>query len=197
MLSEIYEELDTDNLIPVSKEEGEFITEFLKEKNIKKTLEVGFAYGGSAAAIVSATHSRHFAIDPHQTRDFQNAGVKNMERLGFGHLLDLREECSDIALPKLFMEGVKLEFAFIDGLHLFDSIFIDFYYIDLMLEENGYVFFHDLWMPSTKAVISWIATNKKNYEIIDVSMGELIAVKKLRNEERHWDHFAPFYAGVE
>lgn len=197
MLKEIYEELATDNLIPVSKEEGEFITQFLKENNIKKTLEVGFAYGCSAAAIISATQSKHYAIDPFETRDFQNAGIKNMERLGIRHFLDFREEFSNTELPRMYMDGVKLDFAFIDGMHLFDSTFIDFYYIDLMLEENGYVIFHDYWMPSTKAVISWIANNKKNYEVIDKAIGELVIVKKLRDEERRWDHFEPFNAGME
>ncbi|PYG87945.1 methyltransferase family protein [Ruminiclostridium sufflavum DSM 19573] len=196
MLGEIYEELGTENLIPVSKEEGEFISNFLKRNNIKKTLEVGFAYGCSAAAIISATQSRHYAIDPFQKRDFQNAGIKNMERLGFRRFLDFREEFSDTALPRMLMEGVRVDFAFIDGLHLFDSIFVDFYFIDMILEENGYVCFHDYWMPSTRAVISWIANNKKNYEIIDVSVGELIIVKKVRNEERRWDHFIPFNAGM-
>jgi hypothetical protein len=191
MMSEIYQELGTDNYVAISEEEGEYISKFLKDNKIKRTLEIGFAYGCSAAYIIMATQSKHYAIDPYQIC-YQNMGKRNIEKLELGQFLDLKEEFSQLALPEMFKEGVQIEFAFIDGGHLFDEIFVDFYFIDLMLEENGYVLFHDYWMPSTKAVLSWIANNKKNYEIMELSVGSLIMVKKLKNEVRDWEHFVPF-----
>jgi len=193
MMSKIFKELEMDTETAILKEEGEYIYNFLKENNIKRTLEIGFAYGCSSAYIISATQSKHYVIDPYQPW-YQNLGKKNIEKLALGQFLDLKEEVSQFALPKMIKEGVKIDFAFIDGGHLFDEIFVDFYFIDLMLEENGYVLFHDIWMPSTKAVLSWIANNKKNYEIIELFIGDLIMVRKLKNEERAWDHFEPFNA---
>ncbi len=194
MINNIYKEIGINNDIAITKEAGEYIYNFLKEKNIKRTLEVGFAYGCSAAYIISATGSKHYAIDPYQYI-FENAGKKNIEKLALSQFLDLKEEMSQFVLPKMYEEGVRVEFAFIDGGHLFDDTFVDFYFADLLLEENGYVLFHDYWMPSTKTVLSWIENNKKNYEIIEVGVGSLIMARKLRNEERNWDHFEPFTVG--
>jgi predicted O-methyltransferase YrrM len=191
MVSKIFEELEMDTETAILKEEGEYIYNFLKEKNIKRTLEIGFAYGCSSAYIILATQSKHYAIDPYQPW-YQSLGKKNIERLKLSQYLDLKEEVSQFALPKMIKEGVKIDFAFIDGGHLFDEIFVDFYFVDMMLEENGYILFHDIWMPSTKAVLSWIANNKKNYEIIELFIGDLIMVRKLKNEQRVWDHFESF-----
>ncbi|MGF1559026.1 MAG: hypothetical protein ACFCUL_08055, partial [Flavobacteriaceae bacterium] len=60
---------------------------------------------------------------------------------------------------QLLLEELRIDFAFIDGGHKFDDIFIDFYYIDLLLNIEGYVLFHDSWMRSTQHVISWIKNN--------------------------------------
>ena len=61
--------------IAISKEEGEFIYSFLKEKGIKDTLETGLSFGCSTAHIISATNSTHYAIDPHEEMQ-DNLGLK-------------------------------------------------------------------------------------------------------------------------
>jgi len=60
----------------IKKIEAEFIYSFLKKKDIKNTLEIGLAYGCSAAYIISATKSIHHVIDPYQNNIFKNSELK-------------------------------------------------------------------------------------------------------------------------
>src|SRR4030043_1920592 len=164
-MNSIYEKLEIperDIYTSITKEEGEYIYQLLKDKNLKNTLEVGFAYGCSAAYILTATKSLHYAMDPFQEQ-YNNLGLKNIKRLILDKYLKFEKDFSHNVLPELLKKNVKIDFAFIDGDHKFDSIFVDFYYIDLLLNNNGYVLFHDTWMRTTQHILSWIKNNKKKY----------------------------------
>ncbi len=177
---------------PIKKDEAEWIYSFLKKRHIKKTLEVGFSFGCSAAYIISATHSRHYVIDPYQ-HVYKNLGLKNIKRLGLSKYLIFEKDFSHNALPRLLGKGVKIDFAFIDGGHKFDEIFIDFYYIDSLLNNNGYVLFHDTWMRSTQLVASWIKKNKPNYKQIKIPTRNMVMFQKIAVDKRLWYHFKEFY----
>ena len=176
----------------VKKEEAEFIYSFLKEKRIKKTLEIGFSYGMSTAYIISATHYDHYVIDPFEDRS-DNSGLKNIRKLKLNEYLKFENDFAHNSLPKLLKKGVKIDFAFIDGGHKFDDIFVDFYYVDLLLNINGYVLFHDTWMRSTQMVASWIKKNKTNYELVKTPLKNLIMFQKNGQDIRQWNHFKGFY----
>lgn len=178
--------------ISITKKEAEVIYNFLKSKKITKTLETGFAFGFSAAYIMSATKSIHYAMDPFQKKDYDNLGLKNIKKLGFSKNLKFENDFSHNVLPKLLKEKVKLEFAFIDGGHKFDDTFVDFYYIDLLLKKDGYILFHDAWMRSTQHVVSWIKNNKKNYRFLKTPYKDFILVKKIGEDNRKWYHFKGF-----
>jgi predicted O-methyltransferase YrrM len=190
----IYEKLKfpaNDKTTAISRQEGELIYDFLKKNKIKKTLEVGFAYGCSAAYIISATKSKHIAIDP-KPDHYGNLGRRNMKELGLQKYLDLKEGYAHDVLPNLLENELELDFAFIDGGHKFDEIFIDFYYIDLLLKQGGYVLFHDGWLRSTQHVISWVKNNKKNYEKFNTPIKNLALFQKRGEDMRKWNDFKRF-----
>jgi len=195
-MENLFEQLEIpkdDEGTSIKKYEAEFIYNFLHEKGIKNTLEIGFAYGCATAYIISATRNNHYVIDAFQEQIFSNAGLINMERLKLKEFLSFEHDFSHFALPKLVKKGIKVDFAFIDGGHKFDDIFCDFYFIDLLLNSNGYVLFHDAWMRSTQHVVSWIKNNKLNYKIIKVPIKNLILVQKKGEDKRNWYHFNGFY----
>jgi len=182
-----------DKTTSISKDEASFIYALLKKHEIKRTMEVGFAYGYSAACIIAATGSHHVAIDPFQS-SFDHAGMKNLEALGYGTQCKLREAPSHVALPELLKEGKTFQFIFVDGGHRFDEIFVDWYYSDLLLEKDGYVLFHDLWMRSTQMVAAFIQANRADYRNIPTTLKNLVLFQKAdRKDERPWDHFEEFY----
>lgn len=196
MIPNIYEKL----IIPkkyhrtsIRKKEAEYIYNFLKENKIKKTLEIGLAYGRSASYIISATNSHHYAIDPFQNKPFNNLGIKNIKRLNLNNHLRFENDFSHNVLPKFLSKGMKFDFVFIDGDHKFDSIFVDFYYVDLVLKQKGYVLFHDSWMQSIQTVCSWIKNNKRNYKRIKTPINNLIMFQKIGIDNREWNHFKLFF----
>jgi Methyltransferase domain len=54
------------------------------------------------------------------------------------------------ASPGLLEEGIKPDFAFVDGMHTFDYAFTDFFFLDKMLKPGGVIIFDDLGYPSIR-----------------------------------------------
>ena len=63
-------------------------------------------------------------------------------------------------LPQLVAQQKTIDFAFIDGNHLFDNAFIDFFYIDRLLQIQGYLAIDDIWMLGVRKVASFVDKNK-------------------------------------
>jgi predicted O-methyltransferase YrrM len=190
-----YEELeipDQFRTTSINRQEGEFLYNLLKKDVLRRTLEVGFAYGCSAAYIIAATQTKHIVIDPYQ-HAFGNLGLKNIEKLGFSKYLVHRNEKSYAALCQLLREGASLDFVFIDGDHRFDTSLVDFYLIDLMLDIKGYVIFDDAWMRPIQLVGSFIDSNRKDYLQIKECPQNFIVYQRIGKDERTWYHFEEFY----
>jgi predicted O-methyltransferase YrrM len=142
------------------------------DHGFERTLETGFAYGLSALAICQAHANRgrgsHIAIDPKESTAWKNIGVLNVERAGLQRWLRFIEAPSADALPHLIRTGERVEFAFIDGGHLFDFALVDLFLVDQLLEIHGLVVFDDVWMPSVRRVVSFAITNRA-YEVVTVA----------------------------
>jgi predicted O-methyltransferase YrrM len=193
-LNALRERLETppgDQSTSIRREEGEFIYNFLKEQGVTRTLEVGFAHGVSAAYILAATASPHYAIDPYADT-YGELGFKNLRALNLDTLCHLERDLAHHVLPRLLNAGRRFEFVFVDGDHKFDTTFVEFYYLDLMIEQGGYVMFHDGWMPSIQHIAAWIRGNKKNYRFVDTTPANLILVQKVGSDSRDWRHFTEF-----
>ena len=98
----------------IRSEQGEYIVELLSGLPITRTLETGFAYGVSAAYILSATRAPHIAVDPYE-ESYGNLGLANVARLGFQDPLEFVRLPSHVALPQLLARGVCVDFAFVDS----------------------------------------------------------------------------------
>jgi predicted O-methyltransferase YrrM len=180
-----------DRATAIADEEGEFLFRLLRDRQLKRTIEVGFAYGFSAAYIIGATGSAHVAIDPNPEA-YGNLGLRNLEALGLDHLCHLEQDAAHAVLPRMLASRRRFDFAFVDGDHKFDTTLVEFYYLDLLLDAGGLVLFHDAWMPSIQHVASWIRANKANYHSIDTRQANLILFGKNGDDHRAWNHFADF-----
>jgi hypothetical protein len=67
----------------------------------------------------------------------------------------LRRICdrSDLALPPLAAAGESVNVAFVDGDHGWPSVFVDFCYINMMLEEGGLLFLDDAHLHSVRELV--------------------------------------------
>lgn len=183
--------LDGDRATAIGHEEGEALFRLVRQGDLHRTLEIGFAYGFSAAYILSASHTVHVAIDPHSER-YGELGLSNLAAVGVADRIQLEREPAHVVLPRLLADGRRFDFAFVDGDHKFDTTFVEFYYLDLLIDTGGIVVFHDAWMRSIRRVAAWIRTNKSNYHFIEASQPNLIVVRKTGDDVRAWHHFAEF-----
>jgi predicted O-methyltransferase YrrM len=171
------------------------IARLVRDLGLVSTLETGMAYGLSTLAICGVHEERgegaHVAIDPHQSTDWQGIGTLNLERAGLDHRARVIEARSDEALPRLRDEGLRIDFALIDGLHLFDAALVDFFHADRMLDLGGVVVFHDTWMPAVAQATEFVRTNRA-YEILEVADPAMVALRKLRDDDRAWDFHRDF-----
>ena len=177
LLKNIYQsgnvEDDKGNVYPifpysVSIESGKLLYELVRRLKPNKTIETGMAYGLSNLFICQALSDNetgtHTAIDPNQSTTFHNIGIINNKRAKLDNLLTFYEGPSYEILPRLESQSESYDFAFIDGSHYFEDIFVDFFYIDKMLKIGGHIAIDDLFLHATKKVIGFALANM-SYEL--------------------------------
>jgi len=142
----------------------EYLKQLVIETRAKMTLEVGLGFGLATLSICEGLQETggegHVAIDANQASQWQNIGIENVKRAGFEDLVELREKPSHVALPELAAEGLRVDFAYIDGWDTFDHALVDFFYVDRMLNDGGVVAVDDCFIPGAHAVCRYIATNR-------------------------------------
>ena len=157
----------------ISKEEGEFLQKLILELKPKVSVEVGLAFGISSLficeALAQVQAERHIIIDPYQLSYWKGIGLNNLKKAGYEKLIDFKEVSSHRALPQLEAEGVKIDFAFVDGWHTFDYVLMEFFYIDRLLRVGGVVAFDDTFYRSIRKVCRYIITNRAYTVIPDSS----------------------------
>jgi predicted O-methyltransferase YrrM len=151
-------------------EQGELLLSLIRRLKPRVTLEVGLAHGISALQICEALAEvggkKHYVIDPNQSSEWKNIGLESLRRAGYTALVELREKMSHVALPELLSEGVELDFAYIDGWHVFDQVLLDFFFIDKMLKVGAVVAFDDASWPSVRKVLRYVVTNRR-YSVVE------------------------------
>ena len=140
-------------IISIDHEEADLLRRTLDDPNIKDTLEIGCALGASSVVICQAHRGTHTIIDPYQSTDWRNAGVKRLDEMGADY--ELIEEGSEIAMPDLLQKGRKFDLVFIDGWHTFDQTFIDCYYATRLLRVGGYLAVDDMFMMSVRTALDY------------------------------------------
>ncbi len=172
----------------ISRDEALALARCARDHRASRTLEVGMAYGLSTLALAGAHVGAHVAIDPFQRTDWRSIGMLNVARSGLEGRVRLIERRSDEALADLAARGERFDLAFIDGLHLFDATLVDFHFVDRLLDVGGRVALHDLWMPSVRAAVDFIAANRA-YEATREGTDNLRVLRKVSDDDRPWDHF--------
>jgi predicted O-methyltransferase YrrM len=199
----------------VERGDGETMRELAIAEGAERTIEVGLALGMSALFLTQAVlprGGRHTAIDPFQQESWNGAGLRTLREAGVEDVVEVIEEESQVALPRLVAEGREFDFAFVDGDHRFEGVFLDLYFMTRLVKPRGLVLVDDMWMPAVRTAVAYIERNlgatlepdslpggfrwrrKPLSHGVPSGTGD-VAVLRLPSErpELRWDEFVPPY----
>lgn len=151
--------------VSVSEAEGQSLRDWIVREQAATTIEIGLAYGFSALfaceglLINNRPNSRHVIIDPFQTTGYKNCGLQLLEEAGVIDLIEHHSEESQILLPRFLTEGRTFEFAFVDGSHFFERVFLDLIYLGRLVKPGGIIFVDDYQLPAIARAVSFCVTN--------------------------------------
>jgi len=187
--------LDLDSSVQFA--EGKVLYDLVRLYQPLKTVETGFGNGLSTLfvllGLLANGRGKHICIDPFQQSQWKGIGSAVIQNSGLSTLNEHMDSPSYIALPELLARKVQIEFAFIDGSQLFDDVFIDWYYIDKMLNMNGVIVFHDYSSsPAVRTAVDFVKKNLGYSQINIPKAGNICALKKVDEVYRPWHHFKPF-----
>jgi predicted O-methyltransferase YrrM len=149
----------------VTPDRGAFVREMCLRIGATTALEVGMAWGMSTLHILEALLSNgagagaHVAVDCNQAERYHNAALRTLREAGLDYLVEFHEDRSELLLPRLVREGRRFDFAFIDGLHHFDHVFVDLFYTHRLLRPGGVVVLDDVFQDSVRFACRYVQTN--------------------------------------
>jgi predicted O-methyltransferase YrrM len=141
-------------------------------EKIASSLEIGLAFGGSALTILSTMREihgnrpfTHTAIDPFQRTVWDSLALVLIEKEGVSQNFIHFDDYSSYVLPELARKKNKYGLIYVDGSHLFEDVFVDFYFVCDLLQTNGIVVFDDCTDKHVAKLIRFIQHNYS--EILD------------------------------
>ena len=146
----------------IERAQGEALRDLAIAEGAERTIEVGLALGMSALFLCQAVlqrGGRHVAIDPFQAESWNGAGMRTLREAGVEELVEVIEEESQLALPRLVAEGREFDLAFVDGDHRFEGVFLDLYFMTRLVRPGGLIVVDDMWMPAVRTAVAYVVRN--------------------------------------
>lgn len=151
--------------IAINAAQGEALRNWVIKEKAAQTIEIGLAWGVGALHICEGLlmngdqNAHHIALDPFQGTSFKNCALQLLEEAGVARLVKHNAEESQIALPRFVSEGQQFDFAFVDGSHLFDRVFLDLIYLGRLVRPEGVIFADDYQAPAVAKAVSFCMNN--------------------------------------
>jgi predicted O-methyltransferase YrrM len=202
----------------VTPERGRFLADLCRAEKPAATLEIGMAWGLSTLHLLEAlsenqaAEGAHVVADPFQSTRWHGAGVRAIRDAGATRMIEFHEEPSEILLPRLLEQKQLFDFAFIDGNHRFDAVFVDLIFVNRILKPGGVIILDDAWFDPVYLACRFAETNLGYVPIAEFSekgraghgssgtdSRPLMRAyrKPMIEKQRDIFHFVPFFDGVE
>lgn len=177
--------------------QGAVLHRLVRQTGALRTLEVGFAFGYSTIWLLDALPpgARHVAVDPHERALYAGVGLFQVQQLMAAAHFEWRGAYAIHALSDAIRAGERHDLIFIDGNHRFDDVLVDFYLADQALRPGGIMAFDDMWMPSVRSAVSFVASNRA-YQPVTQPEGNMAVFQKVADDTRDWQHYVPFQVHV-
>jgi predicted O-methyltransferase YrrM len=157
--------------VAIGPVEGLALRSWVQRAGASRTLETGLGYAVSTLFIVdgllaNGPDGRHVAADPYQRSGlpsqrtkYEGVGLRILDDAGVRDLVEFYEEESQIVLPRLLADGRRFEFAFLDGNHRFEGVFLDLIYCGRLLDDGGIIFVDDVQLPGVRRAVDFCLAN--------------------------------------
>jgi predicted O-methyltransferase YrrM len=187
--------------VAIGRAEGEALAGFVQRERATDTIEIGLGYGISTlficrALVTAGEHVHHVALDPNQSARFANCALQVLEDAGVSDIAEHVPEPSEVALPRFLEQGRRFDFAFVDGNHRFDGVFLDLAYLGRLLKPGRMIFVDDYQLPGVRRAVSFFVSNLR-WTVESVSTEEprhhWAAIRtETMPDERAYDYFVDF-----
>jgi predicted O-methyltransferase YrrM len=166
----------------------------IAESGARRVMEIGLALGGSAVAIAEALEQRgeegHLVtLDPFQEA-FGKVGLRELERLGLSRRVEFLPAYAEDYLSESARCGRQFDFIFIDGAHSIGNKMTNTFFADRCLSTEGILAFHDAFMASTVACVTYLV-KERGYEPITLAPDS--AFKRRARTLKYWSAFGQWY----
>ena len=151
--------------VAIPAAEGEALRDVVIAERATRTIEIGLGYAISTLHICEGLlpagqpNAKHVVIDPYQRSRYADLGLCLLERAGVADLVEHRSSPSEIALPAMVEEHARFDLAFVDGNHRFDGVFVDLFFLGLLVRPGGVVFLDDHQLPGVARAASFFVEN--------------------------------------
>ena len=171
--------------IPI--EEVEMIYDVMSEYKPKSSLEIGLCHGISSMAIcdnLKESNGINHIIDP--GLKVNRYGINNLERAGLKDNFIHYDDVSEVVLPQLLQDDLKVDFVFMDGWLTLDHLMLDFFYIDKILNIGGIVMFDNCEMSSVKEAFNYFSQYPSYHELTSYLFRCRYLIKE-SGDKRNWN----------
>ena len=194
----------THDIFPVAIHplEGEALSDWVIRERAASSIEIGLGYGMSALFVFrgllsnASSHFRHLAIDANQTQRFAAIGLQLVDKAGLSDRLDFYGDWSEFVLPRLLAEGRQFDFAFVDGNHRFDGVFVDLMFLGQLVRGGSVIFLDDYQLPSVKKAVAFCTSNLgwviEEEGAADAKHRWVVVRTIAQPRERNFDYFIDF-----
>jgi predicted O-methyltransferase YrrM len=172
LLAEAYAKAGTDGVdAAIPQHFATALTRQVSALAPKLAVEIGMANGLSTLAILAGLPAggKLISIDPFQDSQWHGAGSALVAQSDRAASHELRQAPDYLALPALLEAGTEVDFAYIDGMHTFDYVALDAFYLDKLLRVGGVLALNDCGFRSIHKFLRFFRSHR-HYEEIDVGL---------------------------
>jgi predicted O-methyltransferase YrrM len=154
--------------VAITPAEGRSLRDWVVHERATGSIEIGLGYAfatlhivdGLLANAAGSSSVRHVAIDPFQGSRFADLGHSHLAEAGVADLVEVHQEESQLLLPMMVVERRSFDFAFVDGNHRFDRVFLDLVYLGRLLRPGAVVFVDDVQLRAIARSIEFLTSNR-------------------------------------
>src|SRR5262249_27308208 len=122
---------------------------------------------------------------------FGDCGLQALAAAGVSNLVEHHAEKSHFVLPQLLRAGRQFDLGFVDGNHRFDAVFLDLYYLGLLVKRGGLIALDAYRLPGIRRAVAFFVANL-NWTVEEAEEGWVVLRTARDADTRHFTHFVEF-----